>query len=281
MANPKTTIEVDGSSRNVTAHKANLKNPAYGHNWLGKGPFFEDYQKKAKRDIPMLILQPADVSQAMSGARSRFFREWGGQVFDTNVIDSRQITPTIHKIILKKPESFNFRPVQFTFLSLMTEAGMDTRPMSIATSPTRPNLEYAVRLSDSLYKRAFVSLGPKDNVTIQGAFGDFVLNENRSAMLIAGGIVFTPLKGMAEYTTDKRLEAPVHLLYSNRTEDEIAFATELKELELINPKFKVLLTLTGENVSDDWAGLRGRISRDLIRKATEGLNRPVYYLCGA
>ena len=30
--------------------------------------------------------------------------------------------------------------------------------MSLATSPTRPNLEYAIRLSDSPYKRACAAL---------------------------------------------------------------------------------------------------------------------------
>jgi ferredoxin-NADP reductase len=42
--------------------------------------------------------------------------------------------------------------------------------------------------------------------------------------------------------------------------------------------FKVLHTLAGEKISKDWAGLQGRISRDL--QATEGLRRPAYYLCG-
>ena len=157
---------------------------------------------------------------------------------------------------------------------------METRPMSIATSPTRPNLEYAVRLSDSSYKRAFASLVPSDSVTIQGAFGDFVLNENRPAILIAGGIGITPLKGMAEYAADKKLEIPVHLLYSNRTVEEIAYAAELKELKHQNPKFKFFNTLTGDATSKDWAGFKGRISKDLIIKVSEGLNRPIYYVCG-
>jgi len=63
MANPKTTIEVDGSSRNVTAHKANVEEKSRLWPQLVKqAPFFEDYQKKVKRDIPMEILQPADDS---------------------------------------------------------------------------------------------------------------------------------------------------------------------------------------------------------------------------
>jgi ferredoxin-NADP reductase len=216
-------------------------------------------------------------SDVQSGAS----RGWGGEVFEATVIESRRITPSIHKIVLNKPNTFRFLPVQFTFLSLMTQEGMmDTRPMSIATSPTRPNLEYAVRLSDSFYKRAFASLKPGDSVTVQGPFGDFVLDEKRPAVLIAGGIGITPLKGMAEYAADKKLQTPIRLLYSNRTRDEIAYGSELEELERHNPKFIVFHTLTGENVSKDWQGLRGRINTEYLLKASDGLERPNYYLCG-
>ena len=206
----------------------------------------------------------------------------GSEVFEMKVVESRQVTPSIHKILLKKPDIFRFLPVQFTFLSLLTDEGMmDIRPMSIATSPTRPNLEYAVRLSDSSYKNAFASLKPGDSVTVQGPYGDFILDTKRPAVLVAGGIGITPLKGMAEYAADRKLQIPVRLLYSNRSSDEIAYRDELEELEQHNPKFVVFHTLTGENVSKDWEGLRGRISTEYLLKASEGLERPNYYLCGA
>ncbi len=78
--------------------------------------------------------------------------------FRVRVVSSRPLTPTTHAIEVEKPKDFTFGPTQFTFLQLPTEEGMDARPMSLATSPTRPHLEYAVRLSDSPYKRAFVAL---------------------------------------------------------------------------------------------------------------------------
>ncbi len=199
---------------------------------------------------------------------------------ETTVVSLRSMTPSTRDVVLRKPDGFDFLPVQFTFLTLMTEEGPDTRPMSLATSPTRPNLEYGVRMSDSPYKRAFASLKPGDAVLIQGPFGDFVLDEERPAVLVAGGIGITPLKGMAEYAADKKLQIPIRLLYSNRTEVEIAYKAELEELERRNPRFRVLNTLTVETASKDWAGLRGRIGPDLLRRAAEGLDRPIYYLCG-
>jgi ferredoxin-NADP reductase len=205
---------------------------------------------------------------------------WGGRPAETSVLASRQLTPQIRGIMLKKPAGFDFRPTQFTFLSLKTDMGLDVRPMSIATSPTRPNLEYAVRVGDSPFKRAFASLRPGDVVGVQGPFGRFVLDERRPALLLAGGIGITPLKGMAEYASDNALPLPVRLVYSNRTEDEIVYRAELEELERRNPRLHVIHTLTGDRVSKGWRGSVGRIGEGLIREAAEGLDRPVYYICG-
>jgi ferredoxin-NADP reductase len=210
---------------------------------------------------------------------SRASRGWGGQAVETAVVVSRQLTPHTHGIMVKKPAGFSFRPTQFTFLSLKTDRGWDVRPMSIATSTTRPNLEYAVRVGDSPFKRAFASLRPGDTVAVQGPFGHFILQEERPAVLLAGGIGITPLKGMAEYAADQALPIPIRLVYSNRSEEEIVYRTELEELARRNPRFSVLHTLTG-NVPKGWEGAAGRIGPKLLQDAARGLDRPVYYVCG-
>ena len=52
-------------------------------------------------------------------------RGWGGEPVETTVVATRKLTPETHSIMLKKPAGFSFRPTQFTFLSLMTESGLD------------------------------------------------------------------------------------------------------------------------------------------------------------
>jgi len=199
--------------------------------------------------------------------------------FRAQVVSSRQLTPTTWAIEVEKAKAFAFRPTQFTFLQLRTEDGMDARPMSLATSPTRPHLEYAVRLADSAYKRAFAALQPDDEVRVFGPIGDFVLHETRPAVLLAGGIGITPLKGMAEYAADKALAIPIRLIYSNRSEDEIVYRRELEALETLNPHFRVLNTLTR---TDDrgWKGATGRIDSKLIQEAARDLADPIYYVSG-
>ena len=194
-------------------------------------------------------------------------------------MSSRPLTPTTHAIQLEKPETFAFRATQFTFLQLRTEDGMDARPMSLATSPTRPHLEYAVRLSDSPYKRAFAGLQPGDETRVFGPIGDFVLHERRPAVLLAGGIGITPLKGMAEYAADKALPIPIRLIHSNRSEDEIVYRLELDALEKQNPRFRVLYTLT-RNDGKGWQGRTGRIDQELLSEAARDLSDPIYYVTG-
>ena len=203
-----------------------------------------------------------------------------GQRFEAHVLRSRPLTPTTHGIEVEKPAAFAFRPTQFTFLQLATPGGVDVRPMSLATSPTRPHLEYGVRVSDSTFKRAFAALRPGDTVLVQGPLGHYVLDESRPAILVAGGIGITPLKGMAEYAADHRLPIPVRLLYANRSMDEIAYRDELAALESSNPNFRVLHTLTRET-SSSWQGRTGRIGVELLAEAAAGLDGPLYYLCGA
>ena len=57
--NPQITIEVDGTIKTVTAHQASAEEK--GRLWpqlVEQGHFFEGYQKKTKREIPMVILRP-------------------------------------------------------------------------------------------------------------------------------------------------------------------------------------------------------------------------------
>jgi len=68
--NPRITIEVDDKALPVIAHQAGADEQA--RLWpqlVERGPFFEGYKKKAKRDIPIVILEPSHSSAEGQGVR--------------------------------------------------------------------------------------------------------------------------------------------------------------------------------------------------------------------
>ena len=196
------------------------------------------------------------------------------------VLESRRLTPTVHGVKFEKPAGFLFAPVQFCGLELSTSDGRIEYPMSLACSPTTPYLEFGARVSESPWKQAFAALRPGDEAEVDGAYGDFVLDESSPAVLVAGGIGITPLKGMAEYAADRQLPINVRLVYSNRDEGEIAYRSELEALTRQNPSFQVVHTLTRASEDSSWTGRRGRIDADLLAQTSRGLSSPTYYVCG-
>ena len=196
------------------------------------------------------------------------------------MLQSIQETPTVRSLKLEKPPGFEFAPVQFCGLEIATREGSLEYPMSLACSPTRPYLEFGARVSGSPWKEAFAGLRPGDTAEIDGAYGHFILDESAPAVFVAGGIGITPLKGMAEYVTDRGLPLEVRLVYSNREATEIAYRAELEALARQNPHFRVYHTLTREPEGSDWSGRRGRIDPGLLAEATGDLDQPRYYVCG-
>jgi ferredoxin-NADP reductase len=195
------------------------------------------------------------------------------------VLRSWRETPTTHGIRLARPPGFDFRPVQFVGLELATAEGPIEYSMSLASSPTRDHLEFGARIaSGTPWKRAFAALREDDVVEIDGPYGRFLLDETRPAVLIAGGIGVTPLKGMAEYAADRRLPVPVTLLYSNRSPEEIAYRAELEALERANPRFRVVHTITRPAPGSGWTGRTGRIDGPLLAEMASA--EAVHYVCG-
>lgn len=196
------------------------------------------------------------------------------------VLESRRITPTIHDVKFEKPAGFSFEPVQFCGLEFATREGSIEYPMSLACSPTKPYLEFGARLSDSPWKTAFAALRPGDEAEVDGGYGHFLLDATRPAVLVAGGIGITPLKGMAEYATDRELPIELRLIYSNRDEGEIAYRAELEGLARSNPHLRIFETITRPAEGSSWAGRTGRIDSELIAEASESLHMPIFYVCG-
>ena len=64
-ANPLNSIEVEGARMSVKARRATSEEK--DRLWqilIGRASFFEDYRKRARRNIPMVILEPNDTKNS-------------------------------------------------------------------------------------------------------------------------------------------------------------------------------------------------------------------------
>ena len=184
-----------------------------------------------------------------------------------------------------KPAGFAFKAGQAVDLVLPGVVdggeGADRHAFSIASAPFEEEILFATRMRSSPFKSALRTLQPGAAARLEGPFGSLTLHRapDRDAAFIAGGIGITPLKGMMEYAADRRLPIRTALLYSNRSEAEIAYREEIDLTVQQNPHASVTYTLT-RDAGAKWGGGRGRVDVQMLRRLAEGLREPKFYICG-
>jgi glycine betaine catabolism B len=198
---------------------------------------------------------------------------------ETEVTHVIQRTKDVKSVRFRRPKGFNYLPGQWAFLKVGSKEEQKTKPLSFSSSPTEDYLEFTKRLTGHEFSNAFATLETGDTATIRGPYGKLTLMENRKKIcMLSGGIGITPLRSMIRYSTDKEMKTNIILLYSNRFEDDIAFMDDFDEMQVKNPNFRVIITIT--RPSSAWKGLTGRINREMIEKKVPDYAERVFYSCG-
>lgn len=199
------------------------------------------------------------------------------QNLELPVIEVKQETPTIKSIKLEK-NNLDYKPGQYAMMELETRDDDNTRPLSIASSPTENFLLFSTKISESSFKKKFDSIQVGDKVKIKGPMGIFVLDESaKDLVFLGGGIGITPFRDMIKYATDKKLPIKLTLIYSNRIPAEICYREEWPLFEKQNPNLKVVHTITDDSL---WNGRKGRINEQMIREFCDDLQNTIFYSCG-
>lgn len=201
--------------------------------------------------------------------------------FELPVIEMRQETHDVRSIKLSfDGNEFGYRPGQYMMVELDVQdvENGNSRPLSIASSPTEDFLLFSTRISHTPFKQKFNGLRVGDKIKIKGPMGIFVLKEDaKEIRFLGGGIGITPFRDMIKCASDKKLPVKLTLLYSNRTADDICYRDEWPVFEQENPNLRVVHTIT-DDVS--WHGRKGRINEAMIREFCSDLNNTLFYICG-
>lgn len=189
-------------------------------------------------------------------------------------------THSTRAIRVARPEEFKFRACQAVRLILDGPAGESSRSMSLASGPDRPYLEFAARRSESDFKKAYFALKPGDQVRIRGPLGRFILDTDRPAVMLAGGIGITPFRSMLQFIAESGSSQQVLLAYASRNPSEIAFKDEIEQLVESSPSVRVI------HFVSDWDGVKnfpyrtGRIEHSFLKETLDKIPGAVYYLAG-
>jgi ferredoxin-NADP reductase len=184
-----------------------------------------------------------------------------------------------------RPEGFNFKPGQAIDLILPSLEGSNPdaakHAFSIVNAPGEPGLTIATRMRPSAFKRALGELKPGDKAKVDGPFGSLTLHKDatRDALFIAGGIGITPFMSIVRHAASGNDARRRVLIYSNHRPEDAAFLGELESSA--GAGFRLVPTMTAMHRSaSQWAGESRRMDAAMVKKAIEGLNRPIAYLAG-
>lgn len=193
--------------------------------------------------------------------------------------------PSSFDFVFQPNRRFAFVPGQYMEFTL-THPNPDVRGVrryfTLASSPTEDLVHVGVRFYDkgSTYKRSMLNLRTDQSMLAGALGGDFTLpaDPSQPVVLIAGGIGITPYRSMLKYLVDSGEQRPVTLLYSERTEQDIAYRDVLQAA--VRHGIRVVCTLTDQQTPPSPGFRTGFIDEDMIRTYGGDLAHTLFYVSG-
>jgi len=203
---------------------------------------------------------------------------------DSRMIGKRTLLITMRP---KSPDDeLDFLSGQYVSLSFIHNfRPSPARCFSIVSSPyDKDELMFAMRV-DGDYTKKVKTLPLQTKFLVNGPFGDFVVDENidKHLFLIAAGIGIAPFISIIKYLSQIKSKITITLLYSNTTQDNIPFYSELMQFTKINSNFKVIFFISNGPIDPEKTGLfiSDYINIDHVKRLTKRrTNSFTYFICG-
>lgn len=177
---------------------------------------------------------------------------------------------------------FDFKPGQFAIFKILKEnkcRGL-SRAYTITSLPGQDYLSITVKRA-GVFSNALCDLEAGDKVDIAGPYGDFYPQEtSKNLVFMAGGIGVTPFYAILKDMHKNKIGNSLTLFYSNRTEKDIIFFKELKEISGKLKNLKLVNILTRDNGRNNFAAKHKRMDIEMIKKYCKDLKENEYFICG-
>jgi ferredoxin-NADP reductase len=200
------------------------------------------------------------------------------------VASAKWETPRVRTLELNVPGWTGHRAGQHLDVRLTAEDGYQAeRSYSIASAPGESLALTVERLDDGEVSPYLVDDAREgDAFEVRGPIGGYFVWEPADparVLLVAGGSGVVPLMAMARSRARAGANAPMRLLYSSRSFDEVIYREELESIE--GNGFEVVHTLTREQ-PPGWSGYSRRIDPELLAEvAWPAKDEPKVFVCGS
>jgi len=197
------------------------------------------------------------------------------------VAAAREETPRVRTLELDVEAWAGHRAGQHLDVRLTAEDGYQAqRSYSIASAPGDPLAITVERLEDGEVSPYLVDdVQEGDVFEVRGPIGGYFVwdgDEPGPVLLVAGGSGVVPLMAMARRRARVGSDAPMRLVYSSRTWEDVIYRDELETLGI-----DVLHTLTRAQ-PPGWNGYSRRIDDELLGDvAFPAADEPRVYVCGS
>ena len=198
-------------------------------------------------------------------------------------------TPTAKTFRLLAPSSdgalpFTFIPGQFLNVAFSIGGARMNRSYSISSSPTqRDYVDLTVRREPrGAVSRHIVDLLKVGSpIEVGGPVGRFTFDgtESDSIVLIGGGVGITPMMSITRYLTERAWGGEIFFVYVCRAPVDLMFRDAIAELQRLNPKLHVAITMTRAEGSE-WKGPRGHLTKEFLTQTIPELAARRIHLCG-
>lgn len=186
------------------------------------------------------------------------------------------------KLMPKNGCIFPFVPGQFTtvYFTAGPLSGVG-KPYTISSLPNKDYIAITVKKVGN-FSGALHKLKKGDELLVKGSYGNLYPGEDiNNLVFIAGGCGIIPFYMIAQDCFKKMPDKKqITLFYSNKTENDIIYHAELKEIVEKWKNFKAFFYLTQQESSDTPGFNFGRMNVPDIKKRLGNLKKQDYFICG-
>lgn len=207
------------------------------------------------------------------------------QFDEYEIIELFILVPQVYRLRVKRKDEaplFSFTPGQFCQIKNPTsDRPEQPHSFSIASTPKEAYIEFCFKVYGP-WTQALAKKQAGEVLHIAGPFGRFVWEEKKDnpSVFLAGGVGVVPMYSMLQGLANDTKQVSITLLYGNRTEDDIAYRSQLESLIGAMPDSKIIHILSDSRPEAGWHGLTGFITKEVLEKETPLSQNPTFFLCG-